>query len=228
MQNIRLVVFDIAGTTVADKGEVAKAFMAACKNEGFEVDMEEVNKVMGFRKKEAIKILLEKYKPKTQEDPVRLIDKIHEAFLRNMISFYENDNELHPLPHAEETFKILKRLEVKVALNTGFTKSITDTILSRLNWNKNGTIDYVVSSDEVPEGRPHPYMIRSIMNALNINDAKQVAKVGDTQVDIEEGRNSGCGLVVSVTTGTYTRQQLENYHPDYIIDSLGELPALIQ
>lgn len=89
-------------------------------------------------------------------------------------------------------------------------------------------IDHIVSSDEVPQGRPHPYMIRAIMDALELEEVKRVAKVGDTQVDVQEGRNSGCGLVVSVTTGAYTRQELEKYDPDHIIDSLKELPALIQ
>jgi len=228
MHNIQLVVFDIAGTTVADKGDIAIAFIDACKKYGYEVAVEEVNKVMGFRKKDAIKTLLEKFYPEQEEDLYGIIEKIHDAFLHNMISFYENDSDLQPLPFAEQTFETLKQRGIKVALNTGFTKAITNTILKRLQWNKNGTIDHVISSDEVPKGRPHPYMIRSIMDALEIEAVKRVAKVGDTEVDVQEGRNTGCGLVVSVTTGAYTRQQLETYHPDYIINSLEELPALIQ
>jgi len=227
MHNIQLVVFDIAGTTVSDKGDIALSFINACKKYGFDVAVEDVNVVMGFRKKEAIKILLEKFYPEHQPDH-ELIEKIHDAFLQNMISFYENDQGLQPLPHAEETFQNLKKQGIMVALNTGFTKTITNTILKRLHWNKNGTIDHVISSDEVPQGRPHPYMIKSIMDTLEIESVKRVAKVGDTEVDVQEGRNTGCGLVVSVTTGAYTRQQLETYHPDYIIDSLKELPALIQ
>ena len=35
-------------------------------------------------------------------------------------------------------------------------------------------------------------------------------------------------MVVSVTTGAYTRQQLEHYQPDYIIDDLQELISLIE
>ena len=228
MLNIQLVVFDIAGTTVSDKGNVATAFIDACKKHGYDIAVEEVNKVMGFRKKEAIKILLEKFNSDQQGDLTEIIEKIHEAFLQNMISFYENDKDLQPLPHAEEAFKTLKQNGIRVALNTGFTKAITDTILKRLNWNKNGTIDHVISSDEVPQGRPHPHMIRAIMDTLKIEDVKRVAKVGDTQVDVQEGRNTGCGLVISVTTGAYTRQELERYDPDFIIDSLKELPALIQ
>ena len=66
------------------------------------------------------------------------------------------------------------------------------------------------------------------MQRAGIDDAGEVAKIGDTEVDVNEGRNAGCGLVVAVTTGAYTRLQLEEYHPDYILDSLADLPALIQ
>lgn len=51
MHSIQLVVFDIAGTTVSDRGDIAIAFIDACKKHGYHVAVEEVNKVMGFRKK---------------------------------------------------------------------------------------------------------------------------------------------------------------------------------
>lgn len=227
MRNIELVVFDIAGTTVSDKGDIAVAFVDSFKKHGYDVPAAEVNIVMGFRKKDAIKTLLQKFYP-DQENPEEAIEKIHDAFLQNIMSFYKNDPDLQPLPFAEETFESLHQRGIKVALNTGFTKGITEVITSRLKWNKSGLIDHIVSSDEVPQGRPHPFMIRSIMNVLGVKEVNKVAKVGDTQVDVQEGRNAGCGLVVSVTTGAYTREQLEKYDPDYIIDSLRELPALIQ
>ena len=226
--SIQLVVFDIAGTTVRDKGNVAEAFMQAAAQYGIQVPREEVNKVMGFRKKEAIRILLDKFYPEPAKDINVLIENIHEVFTRNMISFYEQDTDLKPLPYAEETFGWLREKGIKIALNTGFTRAITDTILKRLQWNKNGIIDMVITSDEVPQGRPYPFMIQAIMQQLQVADSKQVVKVGDTEVDVEEGRQAGCGLVISVTTGAYTRSQLEQYNPDTIIDSLAELQSIIQ
>jgi phosphoglycolate phosphatase-like HAD superfamily hydrolase len=47
-------------------------------------------------------------------------------------------------------------------------------------------------------------------------------------VDVEEGRNAACGIVVSVTTGAYTRDQLASYGPDFIIDDLKELLPIIE
>ena len=111
-----------------------------------------------------------------------------------MIEFYLNDETLAPLPHAEAVFRALKKQGIKVALNTGFTRSITDTILHRLRWDdRSPLIDQVICSDEVPRGRPYADMIEVLMDDLGIGSPAQVLKVGDTEVDVEEGRNAACG-----------------------------------
>jgi phosphonatase-like hydrolase len=228
MSSIELVVFDIAGTTVRDNGSVADAFIAAFRDYGFEMPVEEVKKVMGFRKIDAIAMLLGKFAPAKKDDET-LIDRIHTRFIDTMIAFYRDDQDLGPFPNAEKVFAALKEQDIKVALNTGFTRSITDTILHRLRWDDRSTlIDQTICSDEVPYGRPHPDMIRQLILDLGISSPSKVLKVGDTEVDVEEGRNAHCGVVVSVTTGAYTREQLKDYHPDFIIDDLGDLLPIIK
>ncbi|MFL9483088.1 HAD family hydrolase [Chitinophagaceae bacterium LWZ2-11] len=228
MNKIELAIFDMAGTTVLDKGNVNEAFRNAFNKAGIEVKPADVDKVMGYRKIEAVQIIVDKYLPHLEEDEATaLINQIHEDFTTEMVKFYETTPELAPLPYAEECFELLQSKGVKVALNTGFTRVITNAILQRLGWDKTPFINIVVCSDEVEEGRPHPYMINAIMNALSVKEASSVAKTGDTEVDINEGRNADCGLVVAVTTGAYTRDELAACKPDYIINSLQEFPALI-
>lgn len=230
MNNIQLAVFDIAGTTVADNGQVADAFIEAFRTTGVELPIEEVKKVMGFRKIDAVRLLLDKFSPNSPsgEERESLITEIHDRFIHGMIAFYRQDPDLKPLPYAEKLFSRLREKGVKIALNTGFTRAITDAILQRLHWdNGAGGIDRVICSDEVPRGRPSPDMINRLMSDLGVASADSVLKVGDTEVDVQEGRNAGCGLVVSVTTGAYTRAQLQQYQPDHIIDSLEELMPII-
>ena len=228
MSAIELVVFDIAGTTVRDNGNVVQAFIAAFHEFGFTMPAAEVKKVMGFRKIDAIAVLLEKFAPGHKSDEL-LIDRIHTRFIDTMIAYYRDDSALAPMPHAEELFACLQERGVRVALNTGFTRSITDTILHRLRWDdRSELIDKTICSDEVPHGRPHPDMIKSLIGDLGIASADRVLKIGDTEVDVKEGRNAACRTVVSVTTGAYTREQLEGYHPDFIIDDLNELLPIIE
>jgi phosphonatase-like hydrolase len=222
----KLVVFDMAGTTVVDKGSVAEAFIGAFLENELEVPFEEVQQVMGYRKTEAISMLLDKFYPGLKHKEQTIL-AIHDKFEEKMLGFYMSVQDLKPLPFTEDIFRWLHTHNISVALNTGFTRLVTEGILYRLDWKNSNLIDAVICSDEVEEGRPTPFMINALMKKFNIEDSTEVIKVGDTEVDVLEGRNAKCGKVISVTTGAYTRSQLEQYAPDHIIDSLEQLALYI-
>jgi|HubBroStandDraft_5_1064220.scaffolds.fasta_scaffold234904_1 phosphonatase-like hydrolase len=226
MNKVQLVVFDIAGTTVLDGGNVATAFTSAMKEHGYEIDPEEVNPLMGYKKPIAIKMLLEKYGNPTPTDD--LVGAIHSRFVELMIVYYRTGDGVEPLPGVDKVFAYLKGKGVKIGLDTGFSKDIAQTILDRLGWEKEGKVNYVVASDEVPSGRPAPFMIQRMMNLAGITDPKQVVKIGDTEVDINEGLNAGCLYSIGVTTGAFTRDELSKYHPTHIIDNLEELIPILE
>jgi phosphonatase-like hydrolase len=226
-QTVELVVFDIAGTTVKDNGAVIWAFKNALRHYGYSVQESEVALLMGYKKTKAIEVMLKMYEHDPELITGNLIDEVHCFFLQQMINYYASASDLAPAPDAEEVFAILKELGIKVALNTGFSKAITDVIMERLGWMRNKKVDYVMSSDEVESGRPDPFMIRNIMHQAGINDPKKVIKVGDTEVDINEGKNAGCLYTIGITTGAYSRQQLKTYNPSFIIDELKELLPII-
>jgi phosphonatase-like hydrolase len=226
--NFQLVVFDMAGTTIQDKSNVADAFMYAMQKHGYPITKDQANKVMGYKKIIAINDLLQSNYAGSIAANENLINEIHDTFIETMIDFYEHSKEILPMESAGSIFKWLQENDIKVALNTGFSKQITDTILERVGWHDNSLIDFIISSDEVENGRPSADMIQAIMKATGISDVANVVKVGDTEVDIAEGRTAGCGLVISVTTGSFTREELEAYQPDIIVDDLKELPAYIK
>lgn len=224
----QLVVFDMAGTTIQDNSNVAEAFMYAMQKHGYPISKQQADKVMGYKKMIAINDLLQSNYPGSIIESENLINEIHDTFIETMIDFYEHAKEILPMESAESIFTWLQDNDIKVALNTGFSKLITDTIMERVGWHDNSLIDFIISSDEVENGRPSADMIQAIMKATGIIDASTVVKVGDTEVDIAEGRTAGCRLVVSVTTGSFTREELQTYQPDVIIDDLKELPLLLK
>lgn len=221
--SIKLVVFDIAGTTIQDEIGVMNAFRSTLQKHGYDAPISEVALVMGYKKIEAIRILLKNEENITEE----LINTIHNDFVEHMINFYRTSPEISVFPHTEETFKRLHDEGIKIGLNTGFTRAIADTIINRLQWQEKGLIDYLIASDEVEQGRPHPYMIHKMMAEFGISDPNEVAKVGDTEVDVHEGQNAGCKYVIGITTGSFTRQELEPYHPTHIIDDIAEVIDII-
>jgi phosphonatase-like hydrolase len=225
---IELVVFDMAGTTVYDGDAVNASFRATLAAWGIEADPAVVNTVMGLPKPEAIRILLEQFGPPRGLTPsVDQLNAIHEDFTRRMRSYYASDPAVREIPGATAAFAALRRAGIKVALNTGFFRPIAEVLLARLGWASPVVIDTDVTSDEVPRGRPHPDMIRHLMSRLGIPDPRRVAKVGDTRADLEEGANAGCGLVIGVTTGSFSLEQLQACPHSHIVESVAEIPALL-
>ena len=220
-----LVVFDMAGTTVKDKNYVGIAFHEAMKSYGYEVAVEEINPIMGYEKPLAIRMMLEKHEIGKDRITDVLVNDIHSEFVERMINFYSTTNEIAPLPDVEETFAALKEDGIKIALNTGFSRDIADVIIGRLGWESK--IDYLIASDEVEHGRPYPDMIRKIMAELDIDSPEKVVKVGDTEVDINEGINAGCKYVIGITTGAFTREELLPYKPTHIIDNISEVLNIV-
>ncbi|MGH7583705.1 MAG: phosphatase, partial [Gemmatimonadales bacterium] len=88
-------------------------------------------------------------------------------------------------------------------------------------------LDATVASDEVPRGRPHPDMIDALRTRLGGIPYAEVAKVGDTPIDLHEGAMARCGLVVGVLSGSHTRESLAAHPHDALIGSIAELPALL-
>ena len=225
---VKLVVFDMAGTTVIDKNFVATAFQKAFSNQDIVISPEEINPLMGYEKRLAIQMMLEKHEinPDSYRDEKKK-KKIYNDFIEEMVDFYEYSPEVKPAPGAEELFQKLKDRSITVALNTGFPRNIADVIVHRFQWNEKGLIDDYIASDEVKKGRPYPFMIEQLMYRAGVDDPLMVAKVGDTAVDIEEGKNVGCSYNIAITTGAYRTAELESSRPTHIVNSLLEIPSII-
>src|SRR5687767_10586566 len=124
---IELVVFDLAGTTVYDGDAVNASFRATLAAWGIEAEPAVVNGVMGLPKPEAIRLLLEQYgRPRGVAPSVENIDAIHADFTSRMRHYYANDPAVREIPGASAAFATLRRAGIKVALNTGFFRPITE------------------------------------------------------------------------------------------------------
>jgi phosphonatase-like hydrolase len=224
MPRIDLVVFDIAGTTLQDNGDIVnKAFQKAFNEFLVYPTPSEINSVMGFDKPEAIKTILQIKGVRDQF----LVEAIHSSFLQSMIAYYK-DNAIE-IEGASECFKKLHEMNIKVAMDTGFSRPIVNTIFEKVQWGKNGLVDSVACPNNSIRGRPHPDMIESIMKELAIEDPSHIMKVGDTPSDMQEGHNAQCGYVVGVTSGSHSEEQLKEVPGKHTtVLSIRSIPMLIE
>lgn len=221
---IKLVVFDMAGTSVDEDNVVYKTLQKAIEAAGYPVSLEKVlEHGAGKEKLQAVRdILMAQYQLQDQ----KLAADIHGNFLEMLKIAYAN-LEVKPQPFAEETFESLKKKGIKVVLNTGYNHQTASSLIEKLGWSVGNQIDGYVTASEVSNSRPHPDMILLAMEQQGIANAAEVLKIGDSIIDIEEGKNANCGLNIGITTGAHTRAQLESAQPDRIINSLPELLELV-
>jgi phosphonatase-like hydrolase len=224
--NIELAVFDMAGTTVRDDDAVHRCLAAALEAAGTRATRDEINEVMGIAKPVAIASLLAR-NGSASPAPLALVDQIHANFLKRMITFYESDANVEPMPGTMECFGRLKSAGIKVALDTGFSHDIVAVILRRLGWTLPGLLAAAVASDEVSRGRPHPDLLLEAMRRAGVRDVQKVIKVGDTPSDLGEGTSAGCAMVIGVTNGSHTRAQLAAHPHTHLISNLSELAPLL-
>lgn len=215
---IKLAVFDIAGTTLDDGYAVHESLIYAMTYNNYPITREDANAVMGIPKPVAISMLLQRF----GVDDSSLVEAIHGDFLHHMQEWYQV-SEYFEKPHCSRVFEQLKENGVIVAVNTGFDRNTTNIVLEKMGWLKNGLISDSITSDEVVNGRPAADMIIELMRRSGIDDAKDVAKIGDTPSDISEGKNAGCGLVIGITHGSHTLEQLENFGADAYCESLDHV-----
>ncbi|HXB94132.1 MAG TPA: phosphonatase-like hydrolase [Puia sp.] len=221
---IKMIVFDMAGTTVNENMVVYKTLQQAINEAGFDLTFEQVlAEGAGKEKVDAIKSILRVYA--NQQDDA-LTQNIYQHFIAALASAYDTEKIL-PQDHAEELFLALKQRNILVVLNTGYNEKTAQQLITKLGWKKGGQFDSLVTATDVERNRPYPDMIRLAMKQFGIADAADVVKVGDSIIDIEEGANAGCGINIGITTGAHTREQLESANPDHIIDDLLELLPLI-
>lgn len=213
-----MVVFDMAGTTVDENNVVYKTLHAAIVDAGVAVTLDDVLlHGAGKEKLQAIKDVL------VAAQAVHVDAKaIYEQFVVHLASAYSH-LDVTPCSNAETVFALLKKQEIKVVLNTGYNRATATDLLRKLNWTIGEDIDLLVTASDVSNNRPAPDMIDYAIRHFNIENPASVVKVGDSAIDIEEGKNAGCGKTFGVTTGAQTKEQIAVANPTAVLDDLLEL-----
>lgn len=221
-RNIKLVVCDMAGTIINERGIIYKSIGETLKEMGCVVSEKDEKRWYGRDKREVLyneinKNLngssIKRLAPLVRESEKILIRKLEESYFKDEKITLIDDKLL-------DLFENWRMKGIKVALNTGYNKNFQKKIIKNLNLSE--SIDDFISSEEVKRGRPYPYMINKLMERNNIINARYVCKIGDTVNDMMEGKNANCGLTVGVLSGAGKIENLLN-ETNIVVDKVTDL-----
>lgn len=251
---LKAVILDWAGTTI-DFGSFAPVavFIRLFERHGISVSKENVRSGMGLMKKDHLRLILNrpavteawqqnKGKLPTEAD----VERLFAEFASLQVEILRQ----HTLPirGLAETITDLRQRKLKIGSTTGYTRPMMDVVQPEAE--RRGYVpDALVCPDEVPAGRPYPWMIYQNLIQMNIYPAEAVVKVGDTLPDIEEGLNAGLWTVGIALSGnllglseaevaalpaevlTSKREaiakQLYQCGAHYVIDGIWDLPPVL-
>jgi len=209
----RLVIFDLAGTTMADDGQIGAALRLALVEHGIGASDDQLAAARGRPKRVALRELV----PAGAD-----ADGVYATFLRRLRETCDR-RAIRAVPGAEAVFANLRTAGRHLALTTGFDRDTTVALLTSLGWTP-GTFDAVVCGDDVSEGRPAPDMILKAMTMVDVREPAHVANVGDTTADLCAGRNAGVRWNVGVWSGAHARGRLVLAPHTHLVESIRHLP----
>jgi phosphonatase-like hydrolase len=213
----RLVVFDLAGTTMQDDGTVAETFQEVLTADGLTCSAEDIARVRGASKREAFRQLA---------SSAEQSERLFLAFLAALRRRYQ-DAPPREVQGASEVFSWLREQGTKVALNTGFERAMVELLVRLLGWDPN-PFDTLVCGDEVAVGRPSPAMIHESMRRTGTADPRLVMVVGDTVLDLQAGTAAHAGWVVGVTSGAHDHARLLSAPYTHLIASVAHLREVLR
>lgn len=253
---VKAAILDWSGT-VADAYVLAPAvvFVEVFKKQGVEVSMTEARGPMGLRKDLHIKAMTEmpeireRWKGIHGSDPDQGdVDRMFADFVPMQLECLRQYTGL--LPGVAEATQKLQKQGVKIGSTTGFVRSMVDILEEDAK--KQGYVpDASVAGDEVVHGaRPKPFMVYKNLDMLDVHPIQSVVKVDDTVSGIGEALEAGCwGVGVSRYSNymdinsldeadrlpaaeierrhNITRDILRKAGAHYVIDSVADLPAVV-
>jgi phosphonatase-like hydrolase len=222
-QQISLVVFDMAGTTVEDSGLVQQSFLAADSHAGLsktDADREEMLRYVSDTMGQS-KIVVFRHLARGNEEQAQAANKEFERCYAQLVA----DGNCSPIPGAEEAITSLRSRGVKTALTTGFAKETQTAIIDALGWQN--LADVVLCPEPGVRGRPYPDMPLTALMRTETDSVASTIVLGDTASDVISGLRAGARASIGVLTGAHDSAQLSAAGATHILGSVADLPTLV-
>jgi len=204
--HIRAIMLDWAGTTV-DHGSMAPvlALQTLFAQHGIALSSEDARRGMGLLKRDHIQAILglpnicADWKSITGQEPGEAeVLSLFEEFGPLQMKIIAQHSQL--ILGVSQTVKEWQSRGIRIGSTTGYTRQMLAPVLIQAA-EQGFRPDASVCPDEVGAGRPAPWMLIKNAQLLDVYPPKTCVKIGDTVVDMEEGRNAGMWTIGLTRTG---------------------------
>lgn len=252
---IQAVVFDWAGTVI-DFGSQAPmgAFVELFKRHGLSITIAEARVPMGMPKWHHIQAMGQQPRIATLWEQMhgrpfndRDVDALYEEFTPMNAESVVHHAKL--ITGTLDTLAWLSARGIRIGSTTGYNRTIMDVVMP-LAAEQGFRPENVVCADDLPESRPSPMGMRHTMELLGVTAPRHAVKVDDTVPGLLEGADAGCWTVAVLASGNalgltepewqamgepsraalraQARESLAGGHADFFIDTVADLPGVIQ
>ncbi len=215
---------DMVGTTITDDGRTERAMSKALVEHGiepgstrFESMLGYARDTMGFSKLTVFSHLFE---------DLAVAESANKIFEKTYDELIEDGGVRAIAGGAEDAILWMRESGMQICLATGFGRHTQNMVLESLGWM--GLADLSLCPADAGRGRPYPDMILTAVLALDLDDVREVAVVGDTSSDMLSGVRSGASLVAGVLTGSHSEATLRAAGATVVVDSIKQLPLLVE
>jgi phosphoglycolate phosphatase len=157
------------------------------------------------------------FAPFTDSDPGDLVRLYRERYRQVFLQ------RTRLLPGVSEVLDSVRKRGYRIALATTKPRYFAEPILEHLGIR--GFFDAVAGGEEVTLLKPAPDLLFLAMERLRAS-SEETLYVGDHPVDIAAAKSAGI-RIICVTTGFWSRAELEERTPALVIDNLQELLPLV-
>lgn len=212
-KQVRLLVFDLDGTLVDSKQDLALSVNAMRAEMGLaHLPLDLIASYVGHGVTLLVRRSLGAHA--TSENV--------EKGLAFFLAYYRDHMLDHTAPYPGVAEALEKLAGHKMAVLTNKPVNFSREMLARLRFAP--YFAYIYGGNSFPQKKPDPIGLHKLMEDLQIS-ARETLMVGDSDIDVLTGRNAGvwtCGVTYGF--GAHT---LQTVPPDLVIGDMRELPPLL-
>ena len=211
--NISLVVFDLDGTLISSHETIYQATVEALRRIGIkkEIDQNKFNTMIGWHFEDIFKVY--DFKVPDFEDFINIYKSIYFDYIH---SSYLYDG-------VKKTLEFLQAKKISTALLTTKGQDQAEILVNFFDIGYG--LNYIMGRRPGIAHKPSPEPLLKICQDLNVDNSNTLI-VGDTEMDIECGRNAGA-RTCAVSYGYRTAEELKALSPDFLIDNIAKLEYIV-